>query len=456
MRRRDSRIGRLMDDTLVVGLVILGITAIVLAITSRAQNGLPWEPTYDITVAVPDAGKLSRNAEARIGGARVGQVLEIDAAPPRGKQPPHALLKVQLEEKAGPLPVDTRVEVRVASVLGGKFLDIVPGHSERTVPQDGQLPLRNAKTSVDLDEAFQIFDPEGRRSVQKVIRELGYAFAGRGGQINDTIATMPRALPPLQRVLATLNAPQTDTPGFLRGAVAASTALAPLAGELSDLTVDAATTMGALDDDALGESIEALPGAAGAGESALRAMQPVLDDAEAITRDLRPAAGMLRPATRRLSSAMRTAIRVDPEMAKLDKPLDSVLRAVRKFNDNPSSTASLRLLGSTDLATFGASAFLGLGAILNTTWEAEEHCRTITKWIAGLRDVTSDGDAGGNWLRMIPIFNNDETFPADKPDEGLHFNPYPNQNAQECEAGNAPWAPGQKIGSVKGLQGAVR
>jgi hypothetical protein len=38
------------------------------------------------------------------------------------------------------------------------------------------------------------------------------------------------------------------------------------------------------------------------------------------------------------------------------------------------------------------------------------------------------------------------------PDANLHYNPYPKANADECEGGNEPYAPGQAIGNVPGNQ----
>ena len=457
MTRVANRITKLMDDTLVVGLFILAVSAVVMGISYRAQNGMPWERTYDVGIEVPDAGKLVKNAEVRIGGARVGQVLQIHAMPARGKAKPHALLEVQLKN-AGPLPRDTRAEVRIQSVLGGKYVDLVPGKSTKMIPADGTLPLRNSSTSVDLDQAFQIFDPAGRRAVRKVIKEFADAIGGRGGDINQTFEATARLLPGMQRMLRTLNATETDLPGFLRGAAAGPRALETVAPQLSPFLADASKTLGAMDDAGkeLEQSIHELPPTAAAGSEALRAMDPVLTDARAIANDLRPAATVLRPTAVRLSSVMRTATDVVPSIASLDKPLSSVLTSVREFAANPASSNTLRMLGSTDLATFGASAFVGLGAILNAGWEAEEKCRTITNWVARLSDVGSDGDQGGNWLRMIPFFVEDELLPADKPSENLHVNPYPIQNRQECEAGNEPVLPGQRIGNVPGVQGAPK
>ena len=69
---------------------------------------------------------------------------------------------------------------------------------------------------------------------------------------------------------------------------------------------------------------------------------------------------------------------------------------------------------------------------------------------ATLKDLTPATEG----LRVRREIN--EMLPADKPAAGLHFNPYPNQNASECEAGNEPYLPGQRIGNVPGNQGVAK
>ena len=179
----------------------------------------------------------------------------------------------------------------------------------------------------------------------------------------------------------------------------------------------------------------------------------MLDDTVAISRDLSPAAETLAPASRRLSSTARTAIRVDPKAARLAAPVDNALGAVGVFSRNPASRTSLKLLGSADLATFGSSAFVGLGAILQTTWDAEKHCRATSTWSKRLVDITRDGNAGGHWLRMGPILDISQMLARSDPSPNLHANPYPNADASECEAGNEGYAPGQLIGNPPGIQG---
>ena len=445
----------MIDDPLAVGLAILLAGAIVLYISYTAQSGLPWKASYSIDVQVADAGKLPKNADVRVGGARVGQVLKIVAVPREGKVPPHAKLELKLDKKGTPLPVDTTAEVRLASVLGSKYLALVPGKSSKTIPAGGELPLANTSATVDVDQAFQVFGPEGRQAIRAGIIALGDGLAGRGSAINQTVASLAELMPGLQRVLVTVNAERTDLDGFVRGTAAGTEALAAVAPELAPFVVNAAATLGALDDagDALGTSIGEFPSTAIAATRALTRVRPVLEDAAAITRDLEPAADTIADTTRKLDVAVRTATRVDPKAARLAKPLDGALSAVGSFSTNPASLTSLQLLGTNDLATFGASAFVGLGAILSTTWDAERYCGVVSSWAHALSNVLSDGDEGGNWIRMSPLFEINETLPTASPSANLHANPYPNENAQECEAGHEPFLPGQQVGNPPGLQG---
>ena len=455
MRARGTRLSRLIDDPLAVGLAILVLGAIVLYISYSAQSGLPWKASYSIDVQVADAGKLPKNADVRVGGARVGQVLKIVAVPREGKVPPHAKLELKLEKKGTPLPVDTTAEVRLASVLGSKYLALVPGKSSKTIPAGGELPLANTSATVDVDQAFQVFGPQGRTAIRAALVALGDGLAGRGSAINQTVASLADLMPGLQRVLVTVNAERTDLAGFVRGAAAGTAALAAVAPELTPFVSNAAGTLGALDDagDALGTSIAEFPSTAITATRALQGVGPVLDDAAAITRDLAPAADTIADTTQKLDVAVRTATRVDPRAGTLAKPLDGALSAVGSFSTNPASLTSLQLLGTNDLATFGASAFVGLGAILSTTWDAERYCGIVSKWGHALSNVLSDGDEGGNWIRMSPLFQLDETLPSATPSANLHANPYPNENAQECEAGHEPFLPGQQVGNPPGLQG---
>ena len=63
----------------------------------------------------------------------------------------------------------------------------------------------------------------------------------------------------------------------------------------------------------------------------------------------------------------------------------------------------------------------------------------------------------GTWFRTVVIADKlNEALSSAEPANDLHVNPYPHAGDNgECEAGNEPWLPGQRIGNVPGDQGGT-
>src|SRR5262249_25062929 len=153
-----------------------------------------------------------------------------------------------LEKSLDPLPADTHYAVRLASVLGGKYVEVVPGSDKRHgVADGGTFSIGHEDAVVDLDTAFRTFGPKTQHGLRGAIGQFGNAVAGRGNQFNDTISSPARLTPPLEDLLRVLADPSTRLAQFLAGAAATTAAVAPLAPTFSALLSDAATTFGALD-----------------------------------------------------------------------------------------------------------------------------------------------------------------------------------------------------------------
>jgi virulence factor Mce-like protein len=454
--RRTSFVGRLIDSPFWNGLITIGLIAFAVYVSYTANNGIPFVPKYKLEVDVPNASQLVRHAEVRVGGARVGQVLELKAIGRTDKEPSHARLKIAINKDLEPLPIDTTSELRVASPLGGKYLSLVPGKSKKALGDGNVLPLDQAKTAVDIDEAFRVFSPRVQKDLQSTIYELGDGVAGRGVQFNHSIAQLADISPRLQRVLALLASPQTDLEGFLSGAAAAVTTLAPLTDDFIGLMGSGATTFGAINaaDPALGQTLDAAPSAVAQTTTTLTHLRPALRSAAAITRELRPAARILPATIKRLDTTLRAATPVARNARELAPAMTSTFGAVNRFAASRDATNAIKALGAEDLPTTGASLLVGLGALFKTVSGAQFNCNAFGIYLRNLSSAASEGDAAGGWARVTPIFDltsglsrHDAT-----PDPNLHYNPYPNANAQECEGGNEPYAPGQMIGNVPGNQ----
>jgi len=194
------------DNPILVGTVTILVVLVAVYLSYIAENGLPFVATYDVHVDVSDAAELTKNADVRIGGARVGQVLTISAETATKAWPhPFARLGLALNRNLDPLPPDTRYQVRLASVLGAKYVEILPGHLKQGgLPEGGTFKLNtNPRLNhnipfVDLDTSFATFGPKTQHGLRAVLGELGPAFAGRGSQLNDAIHSLRGLMAPLE------------------------------------------------------------------------------------------------------------------------------------------------------------------------------------------------------------------------------------------------------------------
>jgi virulence factor Mce-like protein len=460
----------IFNNPILIGAITILVVAVAVYLSYIAENGLPFVPTYSIKVDVPNADELVKNADVRIGGARVGQVLTITPEP-RGTDPgykaPFARLQLSLQKSLEPLPYDTKYQIRLASVLGGKYLELLPGHDRDTVQtpalQDGGTFRlggafdRNIPV-VDLDTAFRTFGPKTQRGLRNATAELGDGLAGRGTQFNDAIYELHRLIGPLNNVLGLLASPSTRLTRFISGAAATANALAPVAPTISALLSEGAVTFRALNSSGLGQTIDQLPQTESVATTVLTNAQPVLADAAAITQELRPGAALLPQAAHGLDQIVRAATPVYKLAPKLAGKLETALVDVNKLAANPASIETFKVLGDNDLATLGASAFVGLGAILESAAPAQLACNTEGSWannFGGPNDPLSEGDAAGTWLRSLPVLDIGTLLQSATPAANLHENYYPNESAGNCTAGNEHYTPGQQIGQPPSITSRV-
>ena len=444
-RQAGGGLRQLANDPVLVGAIALLVAVIAVFLSYNANTGLPFVPTYQITIAVPDAAELTKSSEVRVGGARVGQVVTIDAQT-RKHGAPYAELKVKLQPSTK-VPVDTRTAVKPRSILGAKYLALELGHSKQNVPAGGVLGIGGSKAPVELSDAFNVFGEQTRTGLQNVITDLGDVTAGRGQAFNETLTAAGQLLPGLQRVLRNVIAPQTGLPRFIRGAAEVTTALAPQSATIVALLDHAATTFAAIDaaGNALGQAVEQLPGTEAIGTTTLRHLTPVLADAATLAREIRPATALLPSASRSFAAALTGSLgplRTEP--TALADVFSATLRGI-------DGLASFRPFVKQDLGSLFLTVTV-LGSSLNAIMPAQISCNVAGLWTRNLASTVSEGDSAGTWIAFLPILQTAEMFQAPKPSATLHDNFYPAENAGECESGNEPFLGGQRIGNPAGAQ----
>ncbi len=432
--------GTPLTNPVLVGTTIVVALLVGVFLSYNANKGLPFVKTFPLNANVPDAQQLVEGSEVRIRGFRVGQVNEIIAEPAKGKRAPYAHLEMKLDGSIKGVPADTLVRVRPRSLLGAKYVELEPGASDRDVKPNATLPIRNARTSPELDEIFNTFDKPTREGLQNTIRRFGDAVAGRGPDINDSIGAISELMVPLRDVATTLASDKTDLAGFVDAAARFSGALAPVAGELGDLFDKGAITLQAIDaaGDSFGQGFAELPPTEQVGLKALNDVTPVLGDLADLTGGLRAGTRELPRTTRQLSLALESGTKVLRRTSELTTPLNSALRVAGTLTRDPATPSAVRRLTTTL-------------KLLNPTVEdlraAQVGCNLLAVNLRNQSDAVSRGDQQGTWLSFLPLISLDQGMRATSPSPNLHFDPYPTMNETECEAGNEPFSPGIVIGS---------
>jgi virulence factor Mce-like protein len=330
-----------------VGAVAMVITLVAVFIAYNANAGLPFVPTYDLKVEVPNASKLVVGNDVRAGGFRIGSVDRITPgrAVVDGEERSVAVLNLKLDKSVQPLPEDTLVAIRSRSALGLKYVELSPGTSERGYRAGDTIPLRNSRPKAgEIEDFTAIFDDDTRVGARAALEGFGSALAGRGPSINRTIEALNPLLRDLIPVMRNLSDPRTELSGFFPRLGRALRELAPVAGIQGEFFANQATTFAAIgrNPEALRETIEEGPATLSTSIRSLRVQTPFLARFADVSRRLRPGARQLRISLPPINEALRVGTPVLLRVPELSEDLERLSGALEDLGDNPSTLMALR------------------------------------------------------------------------------------------------------------------
>jgi ABC-type transporter Mla subunit MlaD len=198
--------------TLAVGLGVVLVAAVMFYIGYAAPVSIPGRSYYTLYALMNNADNLEDHDQIRIGGQYAGQVLN-----------PHiqnhlARLELQLSSAFKPLRSDTRIEIRLRSAVGIRYVDIHPGTRGKPLPNGATIAPSQTTTPVDLDQVLGTFDPQTRANTRQFLGELGTGVAGRGQDINGTLGAAPGFIQNLGSVAAAID----SRPGAMGALISSS------------------------------------------------------------------------------------------------------------------------------------------------------------------------------------------------------------------------------------------
>jgi virulence factor Mce-like protein len=473
MSRRSG--AALTASPVLVGAVTVLVTIVAVFLSYNANSGLPFVPTYDLKANLPNAAQLVKGFEVRIGGARVGVISDIEPKK-REDGSTYAQVTMKLDKEIEPLPADSVLLVRPRSALGLKYIELEPGRAtadERGLAAGTVIPIRQARTPVELDEVINMFDAPARVGSRNSLDGYGGGLAGRGQDLNTAIEAFVPLLRDLEPVMRNLSAPETRLDRFFSELGDAAAEAAPVAEEQAALFVNLDVSFTALASVARPFLQETISEGPPTEEVAIRdfpRQRPFLRNQTALFRELRPGIATLPRSAPILADAFEAGTDVLPRTERMNEDLADVFEALADFSEDP-----LVRQGVDQLTRLAAS----LRPTLRFLTPAQTVCNYGTLWFRNAASLLSDGDPNGTWQRFQVVAApqrlprgsgdygpNNEGLPSSGPADGpaefpenhLHLNPYPNAAApgqeRECEAGNETFVPEETvIGNAPGNGG---
>ncbi len=379
-------------NPVLIGAVTTLVVAIAVFLAYNANAGLPFVPTYQFKVDVPDAARLVEGNDVREGGYRVGQVTKIEPVR-KSDGDTGAELTVQLDNSAGPIPKDSGIEVRPRSALGLKYLELMRGSSPVELQEGATVTATQAAIPPEFDDLFNVFDEKTRANIETNLEEFGGAFAGRGESINRALAAFPELLRDLVPVMRTLSDPDTQLVRMLSELNDAARVAAPLAGTFSRGFTHGADVFEAFsrDPEALKATISESPPTLDEGLRSLPAQRPFLRRLAAISDDVRGTAREVRRSVPALNRALAAGIPVLRRTPRLNRDLTTALRALRSLSRSPTTNLALDGLRATFATLTPTLRFVGPHITVCNYWNS---------WWTFLADHLSEEDATGTLQRI--------------------------------------------------------
>jgi virulence factor Mce-like protein len=457
-RRRSS----LAASPLLIGAITTLIVVVAVFLSYNANNGLPFVPTYNIKVELPQASGLQPANQVRIAGTRVGIVSSLSPHenPRTGRLT--AIADLQLEKKVEPLPADTRAVVQSVSTVGLKYLELEKGSSHETLKAGRTIPIAQTREPVNLEELFNMFDKPTRTAIKINTNNFGDGLAGRGLDLNETIHELRPLVTQAIPVLHNLALPETGLRELFVALDRAASQTAPVAQDNAELFTDLDNFFSAWA--GVTSSLEAANrGGPASLEQAIYSLPHEASFFENLTEFvhlLRPSAADLRTVAPQLGHAFAQGAVNLAAATSLNTRLAESSQALEEFARNPVVPLAFE--------DFAQTLEIG-NPLLSGLAPEQANCNYLTLVFRNLASLESENIGVGTLARagtlLSPSGVNNEGYPASAPANGpsiekegpgsakivnnnyLHYNPYPSVTApgqaDVCEAGNETYAPGK-------------
>jgi phospholipid/cholesterol/gamma-HCH transport system substrate-binding protein len=171
-------------NPLIAGFIAGVAMALVLGVLAKINLDFaaPWSKTHTVTAQVADVDGISVGSDVRIAGRAVGQITAVKA------QGTYSTVTFKVDDANWPLAGNTSASIRLATLLGQKYVELQPGtDTQHPLADDATIGLAATKPVVDFDQLLNSFDKPTRDSLTSLIRTAAAAVQGQEGTIQQLI-----------------------------------------------------------------------------------------------------------------------------------------------------------------------------------------------------------------------------------------------------------------------------
>jgi phospholipid/cholesterol/gamma-HCH transport system substrate-binding protein len=405
---------------------VAAVGAVAIAVVVVAVILLSGGSSYQIKAVFQDASQLVTGDQVEVAGNSVGSISSIALTP--GGQ---AQITFSINDSAyTPLHQGTEATVRLTSLSGiaNRYIDLRLGPANAPkIPSGGEIPPQDTTSAVDLDELFNTLNPPTLKGIENLIQGTASQYAGEGKEAQAAWQYLNPAVAASSTLFQELD--RHNGGDFTSFVTQSSKLLQTIAGRQADLSAlvkNLGTTTEALasQKNALGSSIQQLPGFMAEADTTfvnlrnsldaltplVNASKPVAPKLQKFLVQLRPLAENAVPTVRNLASLIcsrgaQPCSQANPgqndllQLLELSVQLANVTCGTSSAASN--CTGSLPADGAQRLGAFPEST----QALNDSTPElatARPYAVDLTGWFEGFSHPGGT-DVNGNFSRVAPV-----------------------------------------------------
>jgi phospholipid/cholesterol/gamma-HCH transport system substrate-binding protein len=172
---------------LVAGLIAGAVIAVIVGIMAKINLDFaaPWASTHSLSMRVVDADGIGVSSDVRIAGRLVGQVTDVTS------NGDYSTVSFHVDGSEWPLAGDTTASIRLATLLGQKYVELQPGQ-DRSHPlaDSAVIGLQRTKPVVDFDQILDTFNKPTRTALTNLIKTVGGAVKGQEGTLQQLLPSL--------------------------------------------------------------------------------------------------------------------------------------------------------------------------------------------------------------------------------------------------------------------------